>query len=288
MNKFETYLEEEGFKPDTIAQHRFYVSYFLSFIAEESLALEQITYTEILDYADRLKQEGKGINLINRMMLALRYYFNYLQYEGFGSQNPVAGIALKGAVRVVPHDLLSMEEMEALYEGYTVTDDRTHRNKVILGLLIYQAITREELEALRPEHLLLRKGEIDIPQIGRHKGRTLFLKPSQVLDMQEYILLIRPKMVSKTPRLFTGRNDQADLKNTLLHLFHALRKLNPKVKHATQIRQSVITEWLKTKDLRIAQYMAGHRFVSSTEHYRESNMEELKDALSRFHPLEGM
>lgn len=285
MNKFESYLEEEGFKPHTIEQHRFYASYFLSYIAEESLALEQITYTEVLDYADRLKQEGKSVNLINRMMLALRYYFNYLQYEGFITYNPAAGITLKGAIRTVPHDLLSITEMELLYDSYAIVDDRTHRNKIILGLLVYQALTREELEALRPQHLLLRKGEIEVPQIGRHKGRTLFLKPHQVLDMQEYLLLIRPKLAGKSLYLFTGRNEQADLKAILLHLFIALRKLNPKVKHAMQIRQSVITDWLKTKDLRIAQYMAGHRYVSSTERYRESNLEELKDALTRFHPL---
>src|SRR5665213_2957954 len=78
---FEKYLAEEGFKPETVYQHCKYASYFLAWTAEESLSLNQITYTEILDFADRLKQEGKGINLINRVMLAVRYYFTYLQHE---------------------------------------------------------------------------------------------------------------------------------------------------------------------------------------------------------------
>jgi len=96
--------------------------------------------------------------------------------------------------------------------------------------------------------------------------------------------LIRPKLQNKSGRLFTGRNDIENLKNTLLHLGHALRKINLKVKHAMQIRQSVITGWLKEKDLRTVQYMAGHRYVSSTERYRESNLEELKEALLKYHP----
>jgi len=285
---FEVYLVEQGFKADTIQQHRNYASYFLAWLAETSYASEQITYTEILDYADQLKNEGKGVNLINRMMLSLRYYFDYLQFENQASYNPAAGINLKGAIRSVPNNLLSKDELDALYHAYQIVDARTHRNKVMLGLLVYQALTREELETLRPEHLKLREGRIQVPATGRQNERLLDLQPFQILDLQEYVLLIRTQLQSRSPRLFTGRDDNEDLKNTLLHLNHALRRINPKVKHAQQIRQSVITEWLKDKDLRVVQYMAGHRYVSSTERYRESNLEELKDALSKHHPMNNL
>jgi integrase/recombinase XerD len=86
-------------------------------------------------------------------------------------------------------------------------------------------------------------------------------------------------------RLFISMNSLDDIKNSLLHLNYALRKLNPKYKHAMQIRQSVITEWLKEKNLRTVQYMAGHRYISSTERYKTNNLEGLKDALNKFHPL---
>jgi integrase/recombinase XerD len=282
---FEEHLKEEGFKPETVYQHCKYASYFLAWTAEESLSLNQITYTEILDFADHLKKDSKGINLINRVMLAVRYYFTYLQHEGQLNYNPAAGISLKGAIRTVPRDLLDKTELEDLYESYLIKDERTHRNKVILGLLVYQALTREELETIRPEHLKLREGKIQVPQTGKQNGRILNLQPHQILDLQEYMLLVRPKLQSRSARLFTGRNDLEELKNTLLHLNHALRRINSKVKHAVQIRQSVITEWLKEKDLRTVQYMAGHRYVSSTERYRESNLEDLKEALSKHHPL---
>ena len=282
---FEDYLQETGFKPQTVYQHRKYASYFLAWLAEQSLALEQITYTEILDFADHLKQGNKNINLINRIMLAVRYYFTYLQNETQISYNPAAGISLKGTIRTLPHDLLEKADLESLYESYTIRDERTHRNKVIIGLLVYQALTREELETLRPEHLKLREGKINVLKTGKQNNRILTLQPHQILDLQEYILLIRPKLQSRSERLFTGRYDIENLKNTLLHLGHALKKINPKYKHALQIRQSVITEWLKEKDLRTVQYMAGHRYVSSTERYKSNNLEDLKEALNKHHPL---
>jgi integrase/recombinase XerD len=285
MSSFETYLQEQGFKPETVYQHRKYTSYFLAWTAEKSQTLEQITYTEILDFADHLKKDNKGIGLINRVMLAVRYYFTYLGSEGQISYNPAAGISLKGTIRNVPHDLLEKAELEDLYNQYEIKDERTHRNKVIIGLLVYQALTREELETLCPEHLKLREGKIGIPQTGKQNSRILPLQPFQIIDLQEYMTLARPKLQHKSERLFTGRNDIENLQNTLLHLNHTLRKINPKVKHAVQIRQSVITEWLKEKDLRTVQYMAGHRYVSSTERYKVSNLEDLKEALNKYHPL---
>lgn len=282
---FHNWLKEQGFKPETIYQHCNYASYFLAWTAEESLTLEQITYNEILDFAGHLKKDNKNTSLINRMLLAVRYYFTWLQSEEKISYNPAAGISLKGAIRNLPHDLLEKAELEALYQGYQIKDGRTHRNKVILGLLVYQGLTREELETLRPEHLKLREGKLSIPKTGKLNGRVLQLQPHQIIDLQEYILLIRQELQNQSERLFTGRNDLENLKNTLLHLNHALKKINPKLKNAMQIRQSVITEWLKEKDLRTAQYMAGHRYVSSTERYQSNQMEDLKEALAKHHPL---
>ncbi len=68
-------------------------------------------------------------------------------------------------------------------------------------------------------------------------------------------------------------------------LGYSLKMINPKYRNGGQIRQSVITEWLKEKDLQTVQYMAGHKYVSSTERYQTSNLEDLKEALNQHHPL---
>lgn len=90
---------------------------------------------------------------------------------------------------------------------------------------------------------------------------------------------------SNSHQLFISMNGCENIKNSLYHFNQALRKLNPKYKNAAQLRQSVITEWLKEKDLRTVQYMAGHRYVSSTERYQTTNLEDLKEALNKHHPL---
>ncbi|MDF1573072.1 MAG: hypothetical protein P1P82_15795 [Bacteroidales bacterium] len=55
---------------------------------------------------------------------------------------------------------------------------------------------------------------------------------------------------------------------------------------AKQIRSSVITHWLKHYNLRQVQYMAGHKYVSSTERYQQNNLDKLQGQLEKYHPLE--
>ena len=73
------------------------------------------------------------------------------------------------------------------------------------------------------------------------------------------------------------------------YLVEQLRPLVPgKRLTATVIRQSVIALKLKNGEgLRQVQVFAGHKWVSTTEGYRETNLEELRTALAQYHPLGG-
>jgi integrase/recombinase XerD len=127
-----------------------------------------------------------------------------------------------------------------------------------------------------------------------------------MLDLQEYLTITRPEILKSQGSYGIGRKPDSinrektqtqllismhgsdNIKNSFLHLVHALRKSNPKITTAQQIRQSVITLWLKTKDLRTTQYMAGHRYVSSTERYQINNLEDLYNQLEKLHPLSNL
>ncbi|HAV54320.1 MAG TPA: integrase [Aequorivita sp.] len=64
-----------------------------------------------------------------------------------------------------------------------------------------------------------------------------------------------------------------------------MRALNLRVKDSKQIRASVITHWLKHYNIRKVQYMAGHRYISSTERYVQDNLEDLHEMIENLHPI---
>ena len=48
----------------------------------------------------------------------------------------------------------------------------------------------------------------------------------------------------------------------------------------------MIVDWLTRYNLREVQYMAGHRYVSSTESYRAHDVEALSKDMDVYHPLQ--
>ncbi len=72
--------------------------------------------------------------------------------------------------------MLTEAELKLLYESYQVTDQRTARNKVILSLMVNQAVTTDDIGRLEPVHILLREGKILIPGNRHEGGRTLKLE----------------------------------------------------------------------------------------------------------------
>ena len=68
-------------------------------------------------------------------------------------------------------------------------------------------------------------------------------------------------------------------------LSREIKTQNKKFINFQQIRTSIITYWLKQYNLRQVQYMAGHRFISSTENYLANQVEELQLDIDTFHPI---
>ena len=90
----------------------------------------------------------------------------------------------------------------------------------------------------------------------------------------------------ETEKLFIGDGgNSSDFSNYMTRLLVKLRKLNPNIKNAKQIRVSVITKWIKMYNLREVQYRAGHRYISTTEGYKVNDLDGLQEQVNMFHPL---
>ncbi len=303
LKGFETYLQNLGNGKDTIRQKMNYTGYFLKWLDNEHLQPNETQYNDLLDFIDYCKLEGKSKKHINRKLSSIRNYYDFLKKQSQNIINPALNLNLKGIKQKLPSNLINYQELENLYQSFEASDNRSKRNKIILGLLIYQGVTTEELKQLEPNHLKLKEGKIYVPGGRKRKGRTLELKPFQILDLHEYLSEIRPGIINGINRpnparkpdrinktrlenqLFISINGSENIKNSLLHMFKAIQKTNPEILHPKQIRASVITYWLKNHNLRQVQYMAGHKYVSSTERYRLNNLDKLQEKLDKLHPL---
>jgi integrase/recombinase XerD len=303
LEDFKTCLQEIGNDKNTIRQKSNYAGFYLKWLESEHLQVTDARYNDLLSFIDYCRLEGNSQKHINSKLRSIRNYYEYLKKHNPGIINPAANLFLKGTRQKVVSGIISFKELESLSQSYPAKTLRQKRNKIILGLLIYQGLSTEDLRRLEKEHIKLKEGKIYVPGDRRRKSRYLELKPFQVMELHEYLTKIRPAIIegismpgparkpdrlnrsSLETQLFISINGSENIKNSLLHLFREIKKINPAIINANKIRQSVITYWLKTMNLRQVQYMAGHKYVSSTERYQRSNLENLQNKLEKYHPL---
>ncbi|RNC79872.1 MAG: hypothetical protein ED557_12090 [Balneola sp.] len=284
---FEEFLREKGLAKKTVQTYAFNVSLFTEW--KQAELVEEITYSELLKFIRSRRSLGESRNLIASRLTAVRWWLRWQKSEGMRGTNPAENLFLKGQKRRLPHDLLEAEQLEVLVAECSSNTPVESRNKTMLRLLIYQGITTGELERLEPAHLDLEKGTIRILPTKQSNGRTLELKPFQVLELYRYQLEIRPQLLQEKgfdiPKLFISAGSSDKLGNTFQKLSKRLKNQHGFFTGFPQIRASVIANWLKTHSLRQVQYWAGHKYVSSTERYLLGGLESLKQSVERFHPL---
>ena len=282
---FTDYLKQKQHSGSTISTYSKYLDYFTAWLQQEQLSADIITYTELLDFIRWLQSMNKSKALINAILCPVRHYFNYLVSVEKRSDNPATGLFMKGIIRRLPNNLLSQDEMIHLYECYNLQLLVDASKKIMLGLLIHQGVTVEELKRLSVKDIYLKEGKVFISGSSHSNERWLRLEAAQVLELQAYI---KANKCKEGPLLQENKKRKAsdnNIVNQVGGMMRQLRQLNAKVIDAKQIRSSVITNWLKQYNLRQVQYMAGHRYVSSTQRYQLSNMDDLQNALRQYHPL---
>lgn len=290
MDNFKQHLTEQKFLPNTIMADIGNVSRFLSWLKGQELTIPEVRYQDMLSYIQQEKQRNIQPATINLRLNSIRKYFEYLKKQGEIEKNPVKTLHIKGRVQQVVQNPLSKQELEQLYHEYSQLKKKAHRqeqvdmiharNTVILGLLIWQGIHSGELQKMETGHINLDKGSVYIPSTTQSSSRQLSLSGKQMISLHQYLTVVRNYFKPKGDELVPG-----SVRNVINQLVAELQGLNPLVSNALHIRASVILNWLKVHPKREVQYMAGHKYISSTEKYAAQEIEDLQDALSKHHPF---
>jgi len=292
-NEFETYLESR-FRLNTIRGIIGENKLYKLWCEKENVQIEKVTYNDILAYINYCKEKGNRKRTISSKLNCIKYYYDYLKSKQVIQINPATDIRLKNIEKSPLHAAIKYEELETLYQDYPTSGILQKRNKCILGLLIYQGLNTSELNKLEIKDVKLEEGKIYIPSTAKSNSRILKLESHQIIQLQNYILTIRPILLSmtekKTDQLListgkTGIKKPHNIFSAVKGLLEYVRKMEPKIKDAKQIRASVINHWLKQYNIRQVQYMIGHKYVSSTERYNTNKLESLQEQIEKLHPM---
>ena len=262
---------------------------FTQWCETENIKAEQCSYTELIEYIKYCTNKGLAKRTINLNITALKKWFDYLTEINQREDNPTAELRIKNQMHKVVHDVIPYQDIENIYKQYPAKGIIGKRNKAVLSLIIYQGVNTGELKALEVNDLKLEEGKIYIPATGRSNSRTLKLEAQQIVQLQNYVLHVRPVLMAMieqaTDKLFFSTGSRRNIGNSFVKMLRIIHRINPSVKNQQHIRKSVIVHWYKHHNARQVQYMAGHRYVSSTEKYRTDKLESLQEQLEKIHPI---
>jgi site-specific recombinase XerD len=294
MNEFRNYLIERRYRESTINGHLQNIGYFLQWAeANQLYEIENVQHKNLLEYVQHEQRRNLDTATINLRLQSISLYFEFLKQDGGIIRNPARTLRIKGKLKKITEQPLNYEELEKLYYEYKQLQrevpnnikevvELTHqRNIIIVGLLVWQGLHSGELERLEVNHIRLDEGKIYIPSAARSNSRELRLHPQQILSLHTYLHGgLRDKLKPKADELFTARC--YDLTQSITE---ELKGINPQIKNALHIRASVILYWLRQYNKRQVQYMAGHKYIDSTERYAVQETDTLKDLLAKHHPF---
>jgi len=291
---FKTYLQKERHSDNSIERYLWRLKDYESWCKKRGVNGTFIDYKTLLKYIKYLQSKDWKAETVNNQIRGINYYFEYLVNENIRADNPAEDLKVKRERTKVLSNLLSSDELEDLYYSFETENINdfyftatAKRNKVIVGLIVYQALNSTTLAKLQIEHLELYKGKIYVPSTRKSNNRTLILKSWQVIEMMEYINEYRPKIQKHInlydDTLFPLNTNQFN--SILGSVTKKLKRINHKIINANQLRASVITNWLNMYNIREVQEMCGHKYIGSTERYKQDNLENLQEAIKEFHPL---
>jgi site-specific recombinase XerD len=316
MNSFEKYLQQRDLSKATIKCYNSEVMEFIVWCDIQNIEVENCTSTEVTSYLKHLQNKGQQNKTRNINLNILKHFFDYQIQNEQRENNPAKHLKIRGTKHKMLYPLYTKQELESLYHSYAVPTDEhkkakcnwfsnyklsRHRNKAIISLMIYQGLCTDEINRLTLKDIKLKEGTLFISGTRKSNERTLELKPHQIMELMEYQLTTRQELLKlrnpppsgelegayflPTPSAGKKTITDNDGINIWKRLSEEIRKTNKKFINFKQVRTSVITHWLKQYNLRQVQYMAGHRYVSSTEGYLVNQMEDLQADIEQFHPI---
>lgn len=317
MSSFKEYLQKQGKSKSTVKHYNSYILDFLGWLDQDNTEIENATAKEVLGYLNHLqkpvRQGGKGQENKTRniRLNVIKQFFSWQIDQNQRADNPIQHLKIRGSKTRKLYQILDKQQLESLYKNYQIPDEKDERsnrnwfpayklskqrNKAILSLLINQGITTPEVERLTVNDLKLKEGQIFIAGSRKSNERTLELKSSQIIELMEYTYQTRKELLNyqddkEVERLFlptppAGR--ARSYQNTLgvwKGLTNEIKSKNKQFINFKQVRTSIITHWLKQYNLRQVQYMAGHRYISSTEAYLVNQLDDLIEDVDKYHPL---
>jgi len=289
LKSFLTYISaEKGLSRNTIESYNLDLKKLHAFLSSKDKGLVSFSKGDIIDFIERLRDEGYSMSSTCRFLSSIKGLCKYLIIEGIIKEDPSENLQTPKKWERLPKALSISEVRSFLEESSSAKEHRPTimRDYVMFELLYSSGLRVSELVFLKIEDVNAEAGFLRVLGKGS-KERIVPVSIRAMEKVKRYINQQRPKILKKrqSPYLFvTSRGGPMTRQRFWQTIKTFGRRLGIELSPHT-MRHSFATHLLEGgADLRSLQKMLGHSDISTTQIYTKVTTERLKKVYIKHHP----
>jgi integrase/recombinase XerD len=286
IRDYSDYLAAElRLAPSTIAVYTLEARLFLSYSAQEQLALESATVGDLIDYLIHRQLEGISKKTTAKVVSALRAFFTFAHRQQMISGNPSVHLELPRSSRRIPQ-VYSLEQVEAILAAVDTTTPAGIRDRFLFELIYSCGLRVSEAVSLTLDRVYLKASTLRVVGKGS-KERLVPMGEQALLWMRCYLEEGRPALLKdkKERALFINHRGRPLSRKGMWKRFKEVLALVGVEGKIHGLRHSFATHLLQGgADLRAVQTLLGHADIGTTQIYTHVEEGALHGQHRRYHP----
>lgn len=255
---------------------------------------KELNEDTVLKYAQHLSNERKlKDTTINRKLIVLKMFFNYLYQQKFIIDNYFSRHNFKFKREQKLPKTITTKEVKKLLDYATTKSTKAEssfdiwkstRDLALIDILISTGVRIAEASAIALEDLIMSEHVILIHGKGR-KQRLIYISCPQTWSNLSNWLKIRKTKPVHTNKVFVNKYGEQLSIHGIEYIYNTLKKscgINEK-STPHYLRHTFATNLLANgADLRSVQEILGHSSVATTEIYTEVSVKRKKQVLNKY------
>lgn len=232
-------------------------------------------------------KEIESVRTQARLVAGIHSFYRFLLYHHYIEQDPSELLETPKKELHLP-DVLLLEEIDRMIAQIDMSKSESHRNRAIIEMLYGSGLRVSELVNLRLSDMYLKEGYMRITGKGS-KQRLVPVSPVAVKWFGYWLedrnrLDIKPEAVDIAFVNRYGRQLTRAMIFTIIKTLAREAGIQKTISPHT-LRHSFATHLLQNgADLRIIQQLLGHESISTTEIYTHVDIQDLREAVLKYHP----
>lgn len=286
--EYHTYLKlERGLSPNSIEAYERDLQRLQSYMDLHGIDIVKATYDDLQAFVFETFKNISSVRTQARLIAGIHSFYRFLLYYNYIEQDPSELLETPKKEHHLP-DVLTLDEIDAMIAQLDMSKPESHRNRAIIEMLYGSGLRVSELVNLRLSDLYRQEGFMRITGKGS-KQRLVPISPvaDQWLD---YWLEDRSRLDIKAQYsdiVFLNRYGRQLTRAMIFTIIKTLARQADIHKNISPhtLRHSFATHLLQNgADLRIIQQLLGHEDITTTEIYTQIEIQDLREAILKFHP----